>query len=73
MSTEQHLVVVNDEDQYSVWPAGRDLPAGWHAEGFTGSRDACLAHIEQVWVDLRPRSVRLRMAQEQPGRADPPG
>lgn len=73
MSTERHLVVVNDEDQYSVWPAGRDLPAGWRAEGFTGSRDACLAHIERVWVDLRPRSVRLRMAQEQLGRADPPG
>jgi MbtH protein len=53
-----HLVVVNDEEQYSTWPADRPVPAGWTATGFTGDEDACLDHIEQVWVDLRPRSIR---------------
>jgi MbtH protein len=55
-----HLVVMNDEDQYSLWPAGRDIPDGWRAEGFTGTRQECLDHIEGVWVDMRPRSLRLR-------------
>jgi MbtH protein len=54
-----HLVVVNDEDQYSIWRADRPLPAGWRGDGFTGGRDECLEHIEEVWTDMRPRSVRL--------------
>jgi MbtH protein len=55
-----HLVVVNEEDQYSLWPAGRDIPDGWRAEGFTGTRQECLDYIDGVWVDMRPRSLRLR-------------
>jgi MbtH protein len=51
-------VVLNDEEQYSIWPADRDIPAGWHAEGTTGTNDECIAHIERVWVDMRPRSLR---------------
>jgi MbtH protein len=51
-------VVRNDEEQYSVWPADRDLPPGWSATGFSGGRDECLAHVEQVWTDMRPASVR---------------
>ncbi|GGS13227.1 MULTISPECIES: MbtH family protein [Actinokineospora] len=51
-------VVVNGEEQYSVWPADRPLPSGWRATGFTGDRAACLAHIDEVWVDMRPLSVR---------------
>lgn len=58
------IVVVNDEDQYSIWPADRRLPAGWRAEGFRGPREECLDHIEQVWTDMRPRSVRERDALE---------
>ncbi|GAT66858.1 MbtH family NRPS accessory protein [Planomonospora sp. ID91781] len=53
-----HLVVVNHEEQYSIWPSGRELPDGWRAEGFSGDREECLAHIERVWTDLRPLSVR---------------
>lgn len=53
-----HAVVVNDEEQYSVWWTDRDLPAGWRFEGFIGTRDECLDHVETVWTDLRPRSVR---------------
>ena len=55
-------VVVNDEDQYSLWPAGERLPSGWRAEGFTGSKQECLDHIDEVWTDMRPRSVRQRDA-----------
>lgn len=53
-----HMVVLNEEEQYSVWPIVRDLPSGWHQEGFVGSRAACLEHIEQVWTDIRPASAR---------------
>ncbi|MFG2823373.1 MbtH family protein [Kitasatospora sp. NPDC048365] len=56
------LVVLNDEEQYSIWAAGREIPAGWRAEGTQGSREECLAHIDQVWTDMRPRSLRERMA-----------
>ncbi|MEV4379155.1 MbtH family NRPS accessory protein [Streptosporangium sp. NPDC049644] len=52
------LVVLNDEEQYSIWPADRELPAGWRAEGFEGGREDCLAHIDEVWTDMRPLSVR---------------
>jgi MbtH protein len=54
-----YRVVVNDEEQYSIWPAGRELPLGWTAEGTTGTRDECLAHIDEVWADITPRSVRV--------------
>lgn len=57
-----YLVVVNDEEQYSIWLADRDVPAGWHAEGTKGTREDCLAHIGEVWTDMRPKSLRERMA-----------
>lgn len=57
-----YLVVVNDEEQYSIWDAGRDLPAGWRAEGFRGPEADCLAHIDEVWTDMRPLSLRRAMA-----------
>jgi MbtH protein len=56
-----YKVVVNDEDQYSIWPADRDNPLGWHDEGTQGTKDACLDHIEVIWTDMRPRSLRLAM------------
>lgn len=61
-SATTYRVVLNDEEQYSIWWADRDLPAGWHAEGTEGTREECLAHIEEVWTDLRPASLRRRMA-----------
>jgi MbtH protein len=51
-------VVRNDEEQYSVWPAASDPPAGWRATGFRATRAQCLDHIDQVWTDLRPLSAR---------------
>ncbi|MET7395819.1 MbtH family NRPS accessory protein [Dactylosporangium sp. NPDC005572] len=61
---DQYLVVVNHEEQYSIWAADRDLPPGWRAEGTAGSRDECLDHIERVWTDMRPLSLRQRMADD---------
>ncbi|TMR94432.1 MbtH family protein [Nonomuraea basaltis] len=57
-------VVLNDEEQYSIWPADRDNPSGWYDAGFSGTKDECLEHIEQVWTDMRPKSLREAMASE---------
>ncbi len=65
-ATEAFRVVVNHEEQYSIWPADRDLPLGWHAEGATGTRTECLDHIGRVWTDMRPASLRRRMEQAEP-------
>ncbi|MCX4728489.1 MbtH family protein [Streptomyces sp. NPDC090052] len=51
-------VVVNGEEQYSIWPADIELPAGWRPEGVRGTREECLAHVERVWTDMRPLSLR---------------
>lgn len=56
-----YKVVVNHEEQYSIWPAHRDLPLGWSAVGKEGKKDECLAHIKDVWTDMRPLSLRKRM------------
>lgn len=53
-----YKVVVNHEEQYSIWPAARATPAGWREVGKVGSKDECLAHIEEVWTDMRPLSIR---------------
>ncbi|MER5755684.1 MbtH family NRPS accessory protein [Streptomyces sp. NPDC002088] len=58
----RYLVVLNDEEQYSIWWADRDLPAGWHQEGTEGTKAECLERIGQIWTDLRPASLRRRMA-----------
>jgi MbtH protein len=58
MTDPRFLVVRNDEEQYSIWSADRDLPTGWQETGFAGTREECLAHIDTVWTDMRPRSVR---------------
>ncbi len=54
-------VVVNDEEQYSIWPAERENPPGWRDAGQTGTKAECLAYIERVWTDMRPRSLREAM------------
>jgi MbtH protein len=51
-------VVVNHEEQHSIWPVGRPVPAGWRTVGKTGTRQECLAHIDEVWIDMRPLSLR---------------
>jgi MbtH protein len=56
-----YKVVINHEEQYSIWPADRDNAPGWLDEGTRGSKDNCLAHIKQVWTDMRPLSLRNKM------------
>lgn len=61
---EEHTiykVVVNHEEQYSIWPSGRENPAGWRDAGKTGRKAECLAYIKEVWTDMRPLSLRQRM------------
>jgi MbtH protein len=57
----QYTVVMNHEEQYSIWPAERELPLGWTAAGKAGTKAECLAHIEEVWTDMRPLSLRKAM------------
>ncbi len=57
MDTE-HVVVVNHEEQYSVWQASREIPLGWRALEVRGTRSECLAHIGEIWTDIRPLSMR---------------
>ncbi len=54
-------VVVNHEEQYSIWAAGRSLPAGWRKAGKTGTKEECLAYVDDVWTDMRPLSLRRKM------------
>jgi MbtH protein len=54
-------VVTNHEEQYSIWPSDREIPRGWSAVGISGNKVACLAHIKEVWVDMRPLSLRRQM------------
>lgn len=51
-------VVMNDEEQYSIWPTDREVPAGWRAAGPRGPKAQCLEYIDQVWTDLRPLTLR---------------
>jgi MbtH protein len=51
-------VVLNDEEQYSIWPADLPVPAGWRKEGKTGPKAECLAHVKTVWTDMTPASLR---------------
>ncbi|NDU72012.1 MbtH family NRPS accessory protein [Actinomadura sp. DSM 109109] len=59
-----YRVVINHEEQYSIWPEDREIPAGWRAEGTQGTKPECLAHIDQVWTDMRPLSLRRQMEAE---------
>ncbi|HLJ65504.1 MAG TPA: MbtH family NRPS accessory protein, partial [Stellaceae bacterium] len=59
--TRTYLVVVNDEEQYALWLAELDLPAGWRNAGKRGTKEECLEHVRKVWTDMRPRSLREAM------------
>jgi len=59
--TTIYKVVINHEEQYSIWPASQENPLGWQDVGRTGSKAECLAYIQEVWTDMRPLSLRKRM------------
>lgn len=56
-----YTAVVNHEEQYSIWPAHKPIPAGWRDAGKTGTREEVLGYIGQVWTDMRPLSLRRHM------------
>lgn len=64
------LVLVNHEGQHSLWPAFADVPAGWQTVFGEDSREACLAHIEANWTDMRPKSLIAAMDSAAPGTTD---
>lgn len=57
----QYKVVINHEEQYSIWFADREIPDGWKPVGFEGTKKECLNYIEEVWTDMRPLSFRKMM------------
>ena len=59
-----YKAVVNDEEQYSIWPAERENALGWRDAGKSGLKEECLAYIKEVWTDMRPLSLRKKMDQE---------
>jgi MbtH protein len=56
-----YVVVVNHEEQYSIWPNYKQIPAGWRPAGFEGEKDKALSWIKEVWTDMRPLSLRRQM------------
>lgn len=63
MDDNNMKVLVNHEEQYSLWPAFLDVPAGWTDTGVCGTREKCLSYVKEVWTDMRPLSLRRRMAE----------
>lgn len=59
--TRTYTVVMNDEEQYSIWLVDKEVPAGWREVGKTGLKSECLGYIEEVWTDMRPLSLRKHM------------
>ncbi len=62
--TVTYKVVLNDEQQYSIWPADRENASGWRDAGKSGTRQECLAYIKEVWTDMRPLSLRNKMGKQ---------
>lgn len=56
-------VVVNEEQQYSIWPEALPVPSGWQSMGVTGPKDECLSRIDEMWTDMRPLSLRQTLAE----------
>jgi len=56
-----YVVLINGEAQYSIWPSGKQIPNGWSETGKSGSKEECLSYVEEVWVDMRPLSLREKL------------
>ncbi len=68
-----YKVVLNHEEQYSIWPAERENPLGWRDAGKTGLKEECLAYIKEVWTDMRPLSLRKKMEEDARKKAEEQG
>jgi MbtH protein len=63
--TRTYKVVLNHEEQYSIWLADRENPLGWTDGGKSGTKAECLEYIKEVWTDMRPLSLRKKMAEQE--------
>jgi uncharacterized protein YbdZ (MbtH family) len=70
--TKIYKVVVNHEEQYSIWPDYKELPLGWKDAGKSGLKSECLSHIKEVWTDMRPLSLRKKMEEMAKNPPPPP-
>lgn len=59
--TRTYIVLINHEEQYSLWPHGKAVPDGWQAVGKEGSKADCMKYVDEVWTDMRPLSLRKKM------------
>lgn len=59
--TRTYIVLINHEEQYSLWPHGKAVPDGWRTVGKEGSKDDCVKYVDEVWTDMRPLSLRKKM------------
>jgi len=59
-----YRVVFNHEEQYSIWPVDKEIPVGWTDAGKQGYKNECLTYISEVWIDMRPKSLRDAMARQ---------
>lgn len=63
--SSKYSVVINHEEQYSIFPADRSVPSGWKKVGKSGTKEECLRYIEEVWTDMRPSNVRSKVEELQ--------
>ena len=68
--TTTYKVVINHEEQYSIWPADRENALGWNDAGKEGPKQEWLDYIEEVWTDMRPLSLRKKMEEDEKRRAE---
>jgi len=68
-SDRQFHVLVNAEEQFALFPALLPIPAGWTVTGFAGSKEECVRHVDTVWTDMRPRSLRAALDADLPNSA----
>jgi len=61
---------VNHEEQYSLWPTFKEIPNGWRQVGPIGTKQECLDYVEQMWIDMRPLSVRRQLAEAEATRQE---
>lgn len=66
--TTVYKVVVNHEEQYSIWPTHRENPLGWNDVGKQGNKQECLDYIQEIWTDMRPLSLRKKMEEMEAAR-----
>jgi MbtH protein len=65
MSNDEYICLVNNEGQYSIWFASKEIPLGWKKEGPKGSKEICLEYIKNTWLDMRPLSLRKQMEEQE--------